>query len=122
MQFGFFDGSKRKSVRSSDKKHLLEFQKGKCWKCKRSFKQMGVRHILHHKNLNPKDNRITNMVLVCPNCHDKIHQKQKKVRVKTTDAFGFTDYKVVKKGVRKKSSTTKRKRVPAEQKKSTGGT
>ena len=68
---------KRKPVRTSDRKHLLEFQKGKCWKCKKSFKQMGVRAILHHKNKNPKDNRIVNMVLVCPNCHDKIHQKDK---------------------------------------------
>ena len=120
MQFGFFDDEpKRKPVRSSDRKHLLEFQKGKCWKCKKSFKQMGVRKIVHHKNLNPKDNRIINLVLVCPNCHDKIHQKEKKVRVRTTDTLGFTDYKVVKKTVKKKSTakkkpTKKRRRVAAE--------
>lgn len=43
---------------------------------------MGTRPIPHHKNLNPKDNRISNLALVCPNCHDKIHQREKKVRKK----------------------------------------
>lgn len=116
MQLGWDDEPKRKAVRGSDRTHLLEFQNGKCAKCKKSFKEMGVRKVVHHKNLNPKDNRIVNLMLVCPNCHDKIHQKEKKVRVKTTDAFGFPDYKVVKKIVKKKtkSSTPKKKRVPAE--------
>jgi len=74
----FKDNKKRKSVRTSDKKHLLEFQKGKCDKCKKSFKRMKVRPILHHKNEKRNDNRIVNMVLLCPNCHDKVHQKGKK--------------------------------------------
>jgi hypothetical protein len=104
---------KRISVRTSDKKHLLDYQNGKCNRCKKSFKQMKVRPILHHKNLNPKDNRITNMILVCSNCHDKIHQKQQNVRVKTKDAFGYTTYKVVKRGVKKKSKKKiQRKRKP----------
>lgn len=123
MQFGLLgEEKKRKPVRTSDRKHLLEFQKGKCWKCKKSFKQMGVRKILHHKNLNPKDNRITNLVLVCPNCHDKIHQKEKKVRVKTTDAFGFTEYRVVKKRTQKKPTkkrTTTKTRKTKRRKKRT---
>lgn len=113
----YAEPKKRTAVRTSDKKHLLDHQNGKCYRCKKSFKQMKVRAILHHKNLNPKDNRITNMVLVCPNCHDKIHQKQKKVRVRTTDALGFTTYKVVKKGVKKKSKAkkkTRRKRKPTD--------
>lgn len=81
--FGIFpEDVKRKPVRTSDRKHLLEFQKGKCGKCKKSFKVMKVRPHLHHKNGNPKDNRIVNMVLLCPNCHDKIHQKDKKKRTK----------------------------------------
>ncbi len=100
---------KRTPVRTSDKKHLLDYQKGKCYRCKKSFKQMKVRAILHHKNLNREDNRITNMVLVCPNCHDKIHQKKQNVRVKTTDAFGLLTYKIVKRGVRKKSAPKKKK-------------
>ena len=104
----FGEEPKRKAVRKSDRTHLLEFQKGNCWKCKKSFKQMGVRKITHHKNLNPKDNRIVNLVLVCPNCHDKIHQREKKVRVKTTNKYGFTDYKVVKKTTRKKKTTKKK--------------
>ena len=128
-QFGFNTSSidemlygkqpKRTSIRTSDRKHLLEFQHGKCAKCKKSFKQMKVRTILHHKNLNPKDNRITNMILVCPNCHDKIHQREKKVRVRTTDQFGFSTHKVVKKTVRKKPTkkkTTKKKTTTLKKK------
>lgn len=114
MQYGLFNEKpKRKAVRISDRKHLLEFQNGKCWKCGKSFKQMKVRTMVHHKNLNPKDNRITNLVLVCPNCHDKIHQKQKKVRVRTTNVYGLPEYKVVKKTARKKTTkkrTTKRRK------------
>ena len=116
MQFGWDDKPKRKPVRASDRKHLLEFQNGKCGICKKPFKQLRVRKIAHHKNLNPKDNRIVNLVLVCPNCHDKIHQNNKKVRVKTTDSFWFIDYKVkvIKKKDKKKYTAKKKKKVPAE--------
>jgi hypothetical protein len=106
----YAEPKKRTPVRSSDKKHLLDYQNGKCFTCKKSFKQMKVRPILHHKNLNPKDNRISNMILVCPNCHDKIHQKQQKVRIKTKDAFGLTTYKVVKRGVKRKSNKKKKRK------------
>jgi len=108
FQNPFTQPEKRKPVRQSDRKHLLDYQKGKCFKCKKSFKQMRVRPILHHKNLNPKDNRITNLILICPNCHDKIHQKQKKVRVRTTNIYGLPEYKVVKKTVRKKFTKKKK--------------
>jgi len=104
---------KRKAVRTSDRKHLLDYQKGKCWKCKKSFKRMNVRTYIHHKNLNPKDNRISNLALVCPNCHDKIHQKEKKVRKKVTGPLGFSEYRVVKtktKKPKKKSKKTTRKK------------
>ena len=79
---------------------------------------MKVRKILHHKNLNPKDNRIVNLVLVCPNCHDKIHQKEKKVRVKKRDALGYTSYKVVKKTTRKKTKKKKTKKKKRKRRKS----
>ena len=105
---------KRKPVRISDKKFLLEHQKGKCWKCKKSFKRMGVRPILHHKNLNPEDNRISNLVLICPNCHDKIHQKEKKVRKKVTGPLGLPEYRVVK--VKTKTKKLKRKKTKKRKK------
>ena len=119
-QLSLWPTQKRKSVRTSDRKHLLEFQKGKCAKCKKPFKTMRVRPHLHHKNLNPKDNRIVNMILICPNCHDKIHQSEKKVRKKVTGAFGFKEVRVVKvkrtkrtkKKVKKK--TMRKRKTPLE--------
>lgn len=117
-QLGFKDPfateKKREPVRKSDREHLLDYQGGKCWSCHRSFRQMGVRPILHHKNLNPKDNRITNMVLICSNCHDRIHQKEKKVRKRVTGAFGLPEYRVVKVGSKRKRRTTKKHRKRRE--------
>ncbi|MBU3905177.1 MAG: hypothetical protein KJ906_03450 [Nanoarchaeota archaeon] len=103
---------KRKPVRASDRRHLLEFQKGKCKKCKKSFKIMGVRPVLHHVNHNRSDNKIVNMILVCSNCHDKIHQKDKKVRKKVKTAWGGTEVRTirVKTTTKKKvKKTTKKK-------------
>jgi hypothetical protein len=112
------DEPKRKHVRKSDREHLLDYQKGKCGRCKQSFKRKGVRPKVHHKNLNPKDNRIVNLVLVCPDCHDKIHQKEKKVRKVVSDGWGGTEIRVVKvkpkKTVKKKAkpTTKKKKKLP----------
>ena len=103
---------KRVPVRKSDRKFLLKHQKGTCWRCKKSFKQMSVRPILHHKNLNPKDNRISNIILICPNCHDKIHQTYRKIRRVVRGPFGINKVRIVKikkGGKRKKRRSGKRK-------------
>jgi len=76
------ENKKRKSVSKGPRQLILKAQQGKCAKCKRSFKQLGVRGHSHHKNLNPNDNKPSNIIIVCPNCHDKIHQTKRKVRVK----------------------------------------
>ncbi|NOX71168.1 MAG: hypothetical protein GXO64_00520 [Candidatus Micrarchaeota archaeon] len=50
---------------------------------------MGVRPIVHHKNLNPKDNRISNLVLICPNCHDKYTKERRRFVKKLPDRLDF---------------------------------
>ena len=114
MSLGLIFGSKRKRkpVGKTVRKVLLKYQDGKCWMCKRSFKEMSVRPVLHHKNLNPNDNRISNLVLICPNCHDKIHQKIKKVRKKVIGPLGLPEYHVVKikKPVKRKTKKKKKKK------------
>lgn len=103
---------KRKNVGKTIRKVLLKYQDGKCWMCKKSFKDMKVRPVLHHKNLDPKDNRISNLVLICPNCHDKIHQKVKKVRKRVTGPLGFPEYRVVKVKGNTRKKTKKKKKKP----------
>ncbi len=107
---------KRIHVGKLDRKALLKYQGGKCANCRKPFAKMRVRPILHHKNLNPKDNRLSNIILVCSNCHDRIHQKAKKVVRVRTNALGFKERRVVKVGVRKK----KRGRKPKTRRKKVG--
>jgi len=102
---------KRIPVRKGLRQYILnKVQNGKCAKCHRSIKEMRVRPILHHVNLNPKDNRPENLIVICPNCHDKIHQKEKKVVRRTTNYLGMSEYRVVKVGSKRKRRTTKKKR------------
>jgi 5-methylcytosine-specific restriction endonuclease McrA len=83
-------------------KDLLLKCKGKCEKCKLSF---GVlKPELHHKNQNPSDNRKANIIVLCPNCHNKAHNKDKpiknsgsgktirKSKPKTNDALGLGEF------------------------------
>jgi len=71
---------------------------------------MGVRPIAHHVNLNPGQSTRKNVILVCPNCHDIIHQKQKKVRKRVSNKWGSPEYKVVKVGVKRKRRAAKHKK------------
>jgi len=65
------------------KRKLLKFglKEDKCeicgiedWNGKYIVKQ------LHHKNKNPKDNRLENLQILCPNCHIQQHSTAKKVK------------------------------------------
>jgi len=55
------------------KTDVLLRSKGKCEKCKTSLQ--GLKPDIHHKNMNPSDNRKANLIVLCPNCHRKIHSK-----------------------------------------------
>ena len=103
---------KRIPVRKGLRQYILnKVQNGKCAKCHRSIKEMKVRPILHHVNLNPKDNRPENLIVICPNCHDKIHQKEKKVVRIVRNPLGFAERKVVRIGRKTKKHKTKKKRT-----------
>lgn len=105
--------AKRKSINQSLKTEILQDQKAKCANCPVKFFEDGVRPHFHHKNMNPKDNRKSNIIAVCPTCHDKIHQKLKKKIVKKVDSLGFvcgTTTRIVGKTPKKKKSKTKTKK------------
>ncbi len=55
------------------KTEILLRCKGKCEKCHTSLK--GLKPDIHHKNQDPGDNRKVNLMVVCPNCHRKLHTK-----------------------------------------------
>lgn len=64
---------KRTPIPQSVKTAILIRSNGKCEKCKTSLK--GLTPDIHHKNLNPSDHRKVNLLVICPNCHRKIHSK-----------------------------------------------
>lgn len=53
------------------KHELLVRSKGKCQKCRISLK--GMKPDIHHKNRDPSDNKISNLMVLCRNCHSKMH-------------------------------------------------
>ncbi len=59
---------------------VLIRSKGKCEnpKCKLSLE--GLKGDLHHKNQKPGDNRKANIIVLCPNCHRKAHNKDKTIK------------------------------------------
>jgi len=70
--------SKRKPIKGGTRTNILADSGAKCQKCKRSLK--GLKPHIHHKNGNPKDNKPSNLILVCPNCHSKLHRSMKPKR------------------------------------------
>jgi len=70
---GFGNEPKRIPVGQSMRTKLLVRSKGKCEKCHRSFE--GIKPHIHHKDGNPKNNKMTNLKVLCPNCHSSAHDK-----------------------------------------------
>lgn len=55
------------------------YQDFKCWGCNNLLIPENGYSILHHKNGNPKDNRIVNLATVCQICHFDLHGWQDSV-------------------------------------------
>ena len=73
---GFGNEPKRIPVKISMIKKLLVRSKGKCEKCNHSLE--GVKPHIHHKDGNPKNNKMSNLKVLCPNCHSSVHDKPTK--------------------------------------------
>lgn len=65
----------RVPVSISLQKEIFIHSKGECEMCKKSLK--GLKPHIHHKDKNPKNNKKSNLILLCPNCHSKQHLKDK---------------------------------------------
>lgn len=56
------------------------------WHKEGSFNESAKLAHLHHKNKNNKDNRIENLVLLCPNCHQLLHRHWNNPQLKLRNA------------------------------------
>jgi hypothetical protein len=75
--FGFGGSKKgngpkvRVPVPIKTQKQLFIRCEGNCEKCEDSLR--GLTAHIHHKNGDPSDNRMSNLIVLCPNCHGRIH-------------------------------------------------
>jgi hypothetical protein len=82
---GFGAEPKRTPVRVSMIKKLLIRSGGKCEKCHHSL--VGVKPHIHHKDGDPKNNKMSNLKVLCPNCHSNVHDKPIKRKPKNDNPF-----------------------------------
>lgn len=77
---------RREIIPRSLKTELLLRCKGKCENCRLDFYKENVKPHFHHKDGNPKNNKSSNLIVLCPNCHSKYHKYKV---VKEENNFGF---------------------------------
>jgi len=80
--------SKRKPIKHGTRTNILADSGAKCQKCGNPLK--GLKPHIHHKNGNPRDNKLSNLILLCPNCHSKLHRQMKPIKKGTkTSSYPF---------------------------------
>lgn len=77
---------RRESIPRSLRTELLLRCKGKCEDCRLDFYKKGVKPHFHHKDGNPKNNKPSNIIVLCPNCHSKYHKWKV---IEEENIFGF---------------------------------
>ncbi|MBL7100948.1 MAG: HNH endonuclease [Nanoarchaeota archaeon] len=67
----------RAKISITMQKEIFIRAKGKCENrsCKKPLK--GLRPHIHHKDKKPNNNKKSNLILLCPNCHSRKHLKDK---------------------------------------------
>jgi len=101
----------RKPVGSGLKSQVLARSRGRCERCGKNVVSLGLKPRYHHKDGNPSHNTPSNVVLLCNDCHDKVHVYRTKTSY--SPIYGKSSKKVliakrIKKKGRKKKSTRKR--------------
>lgn len=110
----FVVSRKKKRVPPSKgiKDQVIERSKGKCEWCRKDVIRLGLKPRFHHKDGNRSHTTLSNMMLLCNDCHDKVHEYRPK---KFFDPiYGTKTRKVliakrIKKRGRKKKVEKKRK-------------
>lgn len=113
LDFGFGTSQKKKRVRptKSEKNEIWERQGGKCYMCPKR-PSPGASHY-HHKDGDPSNWRLSNLVLVCLECHaketnrqriKKVHKVRKEKERRETDPLGWGGGNIFRVPKRKKST------------------
>lgn len=93
-------------------KRLLLRSKAKCEKCGTKLGK-GLMPDFHHKNENPSDHRMGNILVLCPNCHRK-ETNRLRGRVEKRKAKPKRKKRTTKRKVTKRK-TSRRKRTPEDE-------
>jgi 5-methylcytosine-specific restriction endonuclease McrA len=105
----FSDIKKKSKYVPKTKRQLLYYkQKGKCKGCGKSFKSLGVKPRLHHVG---KTSRISDLQLLCPNCHDeKAHAWKTRIEPLIGKERVIVKKRLGKGKIRKKKEAKKRRK------------
>lgn len=105
---------RRPSIPQGIKTKVLQRSRGRCERCHKDVIGRGLKPKYHHKDGNPSHNTASNVVLLCNDCHDKVHEYR---TVTERDMFGFPRKRRVlvakrirKPGRKKKKRKTRKKR------------
>jgi 5-methylcytosine-specific restriction endonuclease McrA len=80
---------KRKTIPQSVRTRLYMRSKGKCERCHEQFEK-GIKPHIHNKDGDPKNNKLSNLEILCPNCHSKTETyKKPKTKSSPTDIWGI---------------------------------
>ena len=86
FMFDLWEKPKRKPISISVQKKVIARSRGRCEICGFDFAKHDVKPHIHHKDGNPRNNKLSNLIVVCPNCHSKLHKWK---IVKEEDFWGF---------------------------------
>jgi len=84
--FDLWEEPRRKPIPVSIQKKVIARSRGRCEICGFDFVKHDVKPHIHHKDGNPRNNKLSNLIVVCPNCHSKLHKWK---IVKEEDFWGF---------------------------------
>ena len=102
---------KRPPIPQGIKTNVLLRSRGRCERCHKDVVGRRLKPRYHHKDGNPFHNTESNVVLLCNDCHDKVHEYR---TVTETDMFGVPHKRraliakrIRKPGIRKKVTRKK---------------
>ena len=111
--FDLWEEPRRKPIPISIQKKVLLRSRGKCEICGFDFAKHDVKPHIHHKDGNPKNNKVSNLIVVCPNCHSKLHKWK---IVKEEDFWGFVTKRRKLVAIRPEKLKTTRKKTTSKRK------